>query len=170
VREPIRPLTTGSNSSKAILETIEAAWRPMRDAATRLGEQGLESRTSAGWTAKELLAHVAFWDEAVVAVVVGMFRRQPLPDGWTFGSGYLPGDGESWPPADVHNAREASWAQGRSAAEVLARLDHAHDRMVSALSTVTDQEASEHGDYFDRLPRHYVEHLPELQELRAPGS
>ena len=154
--------------TEAILEELETAWRPIRDAARRLGEERLESRTSAGWTAKELLAHVAFWDEAVLGVVVGMFRGEPLPDGWTFGSGYLPGD-DGWPPADVHNAREASWAQTRTASEVLARLDRAHDEMVAVVSTVTDQEALEHRDYFDRLPRHYVEHLPELQALEEPG-
>jgi hypothetical protein len=152
-----------------ILEEVETAWRPVRDAANQLGDERLESRTSAGWTAKELLAHVAFWDEAVLGVVVGMLRGEPLPDGWTFGSGYLPGDDESWPPADVHNAREASWARARTASEVLARLDQAHDLMVDVLSTVTEQEAVEHRDYFDRLPRHYVEHLPELQALGGPG-
>ena len=156
--------------TEAILERLETAWRPIRDATTRLGQERLEARTTAGWTAKELLAHVAFWDEAVTGVVVGMFRGEPLSDGWTFGSGYLPAKDAGWAPADVHNAREASWARSRTASEVLARLDDAHHQLVDLLCTVTDQEAFEHGDYFDRLPLHYVEHLPELERLEASGS
>lgn len=156
---------------RRIVEAVEAAWLPLRHAAGALAEAQLASTTQAGWTVKEMLAHVAFWDEAVTAVVVGMFRRQPLPDRWTFGSGFLPGDGEAWAPADVHNAREAAWARRRTSAEVLTRLDGAHADMVALLSTVAEQEASEHRDYFDRLPLHYVEHLPELEELRrSPGD
>lgn len=155
--------------AETILESVEVAWRPMRQAASRLGEERLEGRTSAGWTAKEMLAHVAFWDEAVTGVVVGMFRHAPLPEGWTFGSGYLPADGEAWAPADVHNAREAAWARARGASEVLARLDRAHGQLLALLSTVTEQEGSDHGDYFDRLPLHYVEHVPELEALEAAG-
>lgn len=158
-----------SDRTEAILRRVETAWRPIRDAATLLGEERLESRTNAGWTAKEMLAHVAFWDEAVTGVVVGMFRGEPLPDGWSFGSGYLPAEDEGWAPAEVHNAREADWARPRTAAEVLGRLDCAHDQVVALLSTVTDQEALEHVDYFDRLPLHYVEHLPELRALGESG-
>ncbi len=148
-----------------ILREVQAAWLPMREAAGRLGEEALEVRTSAGWTAKEMLAHVAFWDEAVLGVVLGMFRQEALPDGWTFGSGYLPDEGEGWPPADVHNSREAAWARQRSGAEVLDRFDRAHEQLLAVLSTVTEQEALEHSDYFNSLPLHYLEHQPELEAL-----
>ena len=114
-----------------------------------------------------MLAHIAFWDEAVVGVVVGMFRHQPLPEGWTFGSDYLPGDDEGWPPKGVHNAWEAAWARGRAASEVLARLDQAHEHLLALLSTVTEDEATEHAGYVDRLPLHYREHKPELDALEA---
>lgn len=155
-----------ADGTDAILEMVEAAWRPLREAAGRLTER-LESTTSAGWTAKEMLAHVAFWDEAVVGVVVGMFRHQPRPEGWTFGSGYLPAQGEGWPTADVHNAREAAWARTRTEADVLARLDRSHGQLLDLLATVTDREVVDHAGYFRRLPSHYIEHQPELEGLEA---
>ncbi len=158
-----------TDATQRVLGAVEAGWRPLRRAAAHLGEEGLEMTTTAGWTAKELLAHVAFWDEAVLGVVVGMFRGQALPDGWTFGSGYLPGEGEDWPRADEHNAREAGWARRRSGSEVLARLDAAHEQLLVILSTVTEQEVSEHADYFDQLGAHYAEHQPELEALMVNG-
>lgn len=149
----------------AILNAVEVTWQPMLEAVRRLGSDGLELPTTAGWTAKEMVAHVSFWDEAVLGVVTGMFRHQPLPDGWTFGSGYLPEDGEGWPMADEHNAREAAWARGRSGSDVLARFEHAHDQLVAILATVTEQEVTDHADYFGGLGSHYGVHQPELDRL-----
>jgi hypothetical protein len=151
-----------------ILRRVETAWQPMQEAVGRLGEIRLLRPTSAGWTARELVAHLSFWDEAVLGVVVGMFRREALPDDWRFGSGYLPDDGQGWPSADEHNAREAAWARARTGPEVLARFPRAHDQLVAILSTVTEQEASDHADYFHRLGLHYVEHQPELDGLLLP--
>lgn len=59
-----------------ILSAVDAAWRPLSEAVRLLGEEGLDLRTSAGWTAKEMVAHVAFWDEAVMGV-----RRRDVPAG-----------------------------------------------------------------------------------------
>jgi hypothetical protein len=145
-----------------MLEKIAAAWAPLKSELDRLGESGLDTQLQQGWTVKELAAHVAFWDEAVEGYVTGALRHQDLPPGWTFGSGYRPG-GE-WPHFEVHNAREAEWAREQTAAAVLARSAAAHDRMVEFLSTVTDQELSDHADYFERLGEHHAEHLAELRQ------
>lgn len=144
-----------------ILARVAAAWEPFRAAVTARRD-ALDEQTSAGWSGKEMLAHIAFWDEAVVPVVVTMFRGQSLPPGWAFGSGDLDLPAGSWPPADVHNAREAAWARGRSSAEVLERCDRAHQQLVTLLLTVTDQEAVEHRDYFRTLGTHYQEHLVDV--------
>ena len=144
---------------------VDAAWAPFRAAAAAIVAMGdaLDKPIPSGWTGKEMLAHVAFWDEAVVPVVVTMFRGEELPANWAFGSGDLGlGDG-TWPEADVHNAREATWARGRSSAEVMGRCDRAHGQLVALLATVTDDEVVRHLDYFSGLGSHYVEHLPELQ-------
>ena len=142
---------------------MEAAWHPYRPA---VAAADLELPTPAGWTAKEMVAHVAFWDEAVVPVVVAIFRGEALPPGWSFGSGDLGlGDGE-WPDADVHNAREAAWARGRAGAEVVERADRAHAGLVDLLTTLTDPEVVANLDYFEKLGSHYREHLRELAALQ----
>ena len=144
-----------------IRSRVEATWTPFRSAVTAAAD-ALDQPTPAGWMAKEMLAHVAFWDEAVVPVVMTMFRGEPLPAGWSFGSGDL-GLGEgAWPQRDVHNAREAAWARMRSPAEVVERCDRAHRQLVDLLATVSDEEVVEHLGYFEGLGSHYGEHLSEL--------
>jgi len=122
----------------------------------------LDSPNPGGWTAKEMLAHVAFWDEAVVPVVVSMFRGEELPAGWAFGGGDLGLSEGAWPDSDVHNAREATWARNRTSAEVIERCDRSHSQLVALLSTLTDDEVVRHLDYFVDLGNHYIEHLREL--------
>lgn len=53
---------------------IESGRQRLREAAERLRGSGMEATTSAGWTVKEMVAHVAFWEETVNPVVNGMYR------------------------------------------------------------------------------------------------
>lgn len=110
-----------------------------------------------------MLAHVAFWDEAAVPVITYMLRGQPVPEGWRFGSGYV--STAEWPAADAHNTREAGWAREQPPAAVLERLDAAHAAKVQALATVTDGEVAANARYFGDLPKHYEEHLAELEGM-----
>ena len=154
-----------SEGARRHRERIAAGREPLRRAAGRLGAAGLARPTPAGWTAKEVLAHIAFWEEAVVPVVVGMFRQQPLPPDWQFGSGDLglaPGE---WPAAEVHNAREAAWARGRSADEVLARWDRAHAGLLALIDSLTEAEAAAHAAYLGEIDAHYRDHASELRDL-----
>ncbi|MEO8539637.1 MAG: DinB family protein [bacterium] len=151
-----------TEANQRMLDRIEAAWAPFHEAVDQLGENALDTPLKQGWTAKELVNHVAFWDEAVEGAVTLLFRRQALPPGWKFGSGYVPG--ADWPDFEVHNAREAEWARGQTKAAVLARFESAHTTMIEFLRTVTDEELKEHADYFESLGAHHREHLAELQQ------
>lgn len=68
-----------TQATQHLLDRIDAAWRPFREAVERLGPDGMERRTPAGWTVKEMVAHVAFWDECALPVVGGLFRGD---QGW----------------------------------------------------------------------------------------
>ena len=144
--------------AEGIRARVEAAWAPFRAAVP----DRLDEPTAAGWTAKEMLAHVAFWDEAVVPVVVTMFRGEGLPAGWSFGSGDLGLADGDWPVRDVHNAREAAWARNRTPTEVLERADRAHAGLVALIGSLGDDEVAAHPEYFEDLGSHYLEHLREL--------
>lgn len=148
-----------------MLASVEESWRPFKSAVDALSPADLDRQTVAGWTGKELLGHIAFWDEAAVGAIIGMLRRQPMPPGWGFGSGYVP-DVSQWPTADVHNAREAAWARNQSVSAVLTRLERAHAGLIEVLGTVTQEEIDRDDSYFSRLGNHYREHRHEVEGLR----
>ncbi len=154
-----------SSKGRAIdphIERVRAAATEFGRALDAVGLEGLERTTPSGWTGKEMLTHVAFWDEAVFGVIEGMFRSR-LPEGWRFGSGYAPDPNTEWPVADVHNAREAAWARGRTAAEVVQRWRAGQEQLYAVLDTVTDDEVTANHEYFASLGAHYDEHRPELE-------
>lgn len=119
--------------------------------------------TPSGWTVKEMVGHVAFWLETVPPFVSGMWRGDASAFDVTFPSGYHPADDPEWPRADVHNAREAAWAKGRSWPEVRERLDAAATKFLAFIDNVTDDEVSAHPEYFKEQPDHLEEHREELQ-------
>ena len=145
-----------------LIKGIDAAWQPLRTAIEGLDEADFEQPTVAGWTAKEMLAHIAFWDEAIEPVLGWVLEGENPPTS-NFGSGYVPGD-EDWPHPDVHNAREAEWARSRTVADVLARLDEAHRSAVEAVRNLPDDRLAQdkYVDYIRSCPAHYIEHVAEL--------
>ncbi len=153
------------------IEAIERGWRRLRDAVELLGPDGLDRRTSSGWTVKELVAHVAFWEEAVDPVVNAMFRGAEVrSEEWYGGDDLGVGPDDPWPEASVHNAREAAWARARTPEEVLARWDRSHRRLLDVVATLTDDEVA-NDEYLARLGAttslHYTEHLPEVEALHG---
>ena len=102
-------------------DEVDGAWLALRQEVDRLEPDDFEAVTPAGWTVKEMLAHVAFWAETVEMVIVGQLRGEPISETEWYGGDDL-GLSGAWPHADVHNAREAEWARRHSTREVLQRL------------------------------------------------
>jgi len=148
------------------LEAIEAGWQELRAAIERLGPQGLQQRTPSGWSVREMIAHIAFWEETVEPVIDGMYRGREVVD-WYGGDDLGLGPDDPWPVSAVHNAREAAWARAHTDDEVLARWERAHRRMVEVVATITDDEA-EREEYLVKVGAatvlHYAEHASELDE------
>jgi hypothetical protein len=155
-------------SPETIRASVQAAWTPFEAVVSRLSPAELVLNVGNGWTVKELLSHVAFWDEAVEGYVTLAIRLRELPNGWTFGSGYEPDDGP-WPHFEVHNAREAAWAREHNSEAVLERVETAHRALARFLETITEEEAAEHAEYFGQLGQHYREHLADLEAAASPS-
>ena len=106
-----------------ILEKIREGWRPFRRAVSRVGLIPLSGTTSAGWTRKALLSHLALWME---------FLPQEIPN-------RLEGRSGTMPNFDAENARESAASAKRSAHDVVARLDDAYKatfKLVSGQSLI----------------------------------
>ena len=146
-------------------DQVDAAWLPFRQELDRMGPEDFDAGAPGGWTVKEMLAHVAFWAESVEPVIVGTLREEPISEGEWYGGDDL-GVSGAWPPADVHNTREAAWARTRSPREVLARLDAAHRRAVMVAASLTDEELDD-ARFTSKIRgatiEHYTEHLAELK-------
>ncbi len=151
-------------------DQVDAAWLALRQEVDRLEAEDFETRTPAGWTVKEMLGHIAFWAETVELVIVGQLRGEPISEAEWYGGDDLAVSGP-WPPADVHNAREAEWGRRHSTREVLQRLDAAHRRAVDTTASLDDEEMADER-YTGKVRRatieHYTEHLAELRR-RTPA-
>jgi hypothetical protein len=155
---------------EALLATIDEAWDRFRALVTALPPAHWENSLGDGWTVKEMLAHVAFWEEAVLAYLP-ILRGQPAPAvaDWYGGEGLNP-DGE-WPHFDVHNAREAAWARGKPPEEVLVRLDAAHRRTRALLAGLSGADLNIQQIWnlaTENTVKHYLDHIADLQPV-PPG-
>ncbi len=115
-----------------------------------------------GWTRRDVLAHVEWWNRHSTAVLRGLRTgMDPYPD-----------TGEPW-DIDAHNARVLAESRGRPAADVRAGEAASFEELAAAVEAATDHElfdagvqpwlegtavAIVAGDTWD----HYPEHVPHL--------
>ncbi len=135
--------TTANNWAIEQLAILDGGWDRLMAVVERLGPDGIEQPLTRLWTVKEMLAHLAFWEETSLPVIETLYRGGPVLPGeqWYGGEDLELAPDAPWPHADIHNAREARWARSRSAAEVLERLKHARQKLKAVLATVTDEES-----------------------------
>lgn len=106
---------------EATLDRIERSWHGLLDAldgipADRLAEPGAVG----DWSVKDVIGHIAFWDEqAVVAAHREMAGEPALQVDW-----------------QAMNEREAAANRDRTAVEQRAKLDRAHAEVVALLRAV----------------------------------
>ncbi|HEU5287712.1 MAG TPA: maleylpyruvate isomerase N-terminal domain-containing protein [Candidatus Limnocylindria bacterium] len=107
-----------------LLELMREGWRSFRGTLSRVGLLPLSHTTSAGWTAKALLAHLAYWLESVGASLPERLagRRGRVPD------------------IEAENARERAGADARTAHEIVGRLDRAYREVVRLVEALPPDE------------------------------
>jgi hypothetical protein len=133
-----------------LLERMREGWRPFRRALSRVGLRPLGDKTTAGWTAKALLSHLAFWLEAL---------EEALPERLAGRRGRIRN-------VQAENDREAAAADARPAHEVVKRLDDAYKKVVDLVSALPPDEDVHFmairliaGESYG----HFAEHLPEIE-------
>lgn len=158
------------------IHSLEQVWNRYWPYIQELTEDQLNHRLREGRTVKEVLAHIAFWEEAAVGFVRMVIRGEPVqPEEWYGGTDLMWKDGDPWPPADVHNAREAAWARSQSRQAILERMQAARRHLIDFLGSVTQPEADGLvgeflGDPGEDRVLHFEGHLAEIQaELAGEG-
>src|SRR5689334_21948571 len=112
---------TASAWAREQITILDNDWAKCMAALERLGPDGLEKPLTSTWSVKEMLAHLAFWEETSLPVIQSIFRGGPelTAKEWYGGADLELTPDAPWPDADTHNVREARWARSRSSAEVL---------------------------------------------------
>lgn len=173
--------TTIPATSKDLVARMDEAWKPFRRVAVSVGLRAIEQPTPAGWTYKEMLAHIAAWHE-LAARRLRAFREHGItepgkgPDAAArfdrLGLGPATRDRllREW-DMDAFNAGIREAASARPVADVLRELDRSYQRMRAEVEALSDEQVASdvqdgrsfaaavvEGDSYG----HYGEHREEL--------
>ena len=134
----------------------------LRALVRRLSDQDLARRMEAGWTVAAVLAHVAFWDQRIVALLDEWERKGP-----------------SWTPP-LEDERDVDWINDaakalclalppRVAAELALSVAETVDRRVAAVSDAILAANARAGALNWRRAEHRREHLDEIERTLRRG-
>ncbi|MEK6226918.1 MAG: DinB family protein [Chloroflexota bacterium] len=141
--------SVASTSRAELRKRISQAHRSMREAIGALPPSRWDEKLPAGWTLKEMVGHLAYWESTIPAFVDSLRTGTPREGG-----------------ADVDelNARAAAEARGLSREEVLLRWDDAHSEMLEVARNLTDAELEDasfmqkfEGETYGHYPDHYAD-------------
>ena len=136
-----RPVTTKAE----LLVEIEHAWTTLNAALDRLTEAQMSvSQDAQGWTVKDHLIHLTFWERSVIFFLQGQPRHQGLGVEEAL---YLKGGD------DEINAAIYQQHKDLSVSEPLAQFRSTHQQLLKVLQPLTDSD-------LQKLYRHYLPEEP----------
>jgi hypothetical protein len=138
-----------------LVERIDAAWSDFLDAIDEIPDERMDETGVAGeWSVKNLLGHIAFWEERATGHIERALAGLP--------------DEESDEVVEGLNAadHEARW--DRTISEERSALHRAHAAVVGLLESVEGLDAAD----LDEAVRwdtyqHYAEHAPDIRTWRG---
>jgi hypothetical protein len=139
--------------SRQVHEQLEALLALLSDE-----EQTQSATTEDGWTVKDHLAHLTWWEQRVIRMLGG--AADPIAE--------IPGDGED---ANVVNAYVFAANRDRPLAEVRSAFDASYLAMLHVIATVPDAVLAERYDWISsNADSHYDEHLRILLAWRERAA
>jgi uncharacterized protein (TIGR03083 family) len=129
-----------------------------------------------GWSVKDLVAHIAAYEQWTAAQIAAGAEGRRATDMELYGVEELPEDPEGW-DLDRQNAAIQERYAALSYPDALAFAEESFNRLLSALTALPDdavvrpgvQSWTEGQAVIDVVPRqtyqHYLQHLPPLREL-----
>jgi hypothetical protein len=136
-----------------LIDRTERQWQAWADAVDGIPDERLAEPMVGHWSGKDLLGHVAFWEDWVI----GECQR------------ILAGEGPTEDDLDPLNQRQVEEIKDRSVAEQKRYGDEAHVRLMAFLATIQDDEPR-FPDLVKALEwetyAHYDEHAAQAQAWR----
>ena len=142
-----------------LVEQIQRSWAALEQTLAGLGEAQMTMIGPDGWSIKDHLAHVATWEESLIAILQSRPRHLALGvDERTY---LEAGEDELNASIYEHNKR-------RPLAEVLDAFQAVHRRMLTTLQGLADADLFK--TYSDFLPEEPGEDSGAPMLARIPGS
>lgn len=141
-------------SPRELTDRIERSWQAWVDAVEGIPDDRLAEPMVGHWSTKDLLGHVAFWEDWVIGDCQRILSSVP----------------DSGEDLDDVNERQVAESTSASVAEQKRYRDEAHVRLTAFLGTIEDGEPA-----FPELVRtlggetwgHYDEHTGQVRAWRA---
>jgi hypothetical protein len=137
-----------------LLQRIDDAWSDFLDAIDGIPDERMDEPGVAGeWSVKNLLGHIAFWEDRATGHIERALAGLP--------------DEESDEVVEGLNAQDHAARQGRCVSEERAALHRAHAAVTELLESVEGLDA---GDLDEAVRwdtyQHYAEHAPDIRAWR----
>lgn len=161
---PRRPPTNTLTSRKAFFEREEVAWQALTATWANLPAETLLLPVASGaeWSIKDIINHLAAWQEAAVRVINDLLAGR-----W----------GRLGPAVDKFNAQQYVVDRSRPLVESRERLERTRSELLALLATVSgDQLLNEYGrqqiGWWAKWTTygHYEQHLVDLATFRERAS
>jgi hypothetical protein len=137
---------------RVLLGRIEEGWREVLGALEGIPEGRLEEPGACGdWSTKNLMGHLAFWDDHVLEEIERALAGQPLEE------------------VDFQALNDADQAEreGRTLAEERDAMSRAHAAVIDRLDEATGSEAARLDRAIGRHTyEHYAAHARDIQQWR----
>src|SRR5574339_1202229 len=145
---------------QAALTKLDGQYNALLASLKGLDEQAMSQRFYGDWNIKDILAHLAGWQQTMTGAMERMARgEKPVPEGVDYS------DADKW------NAGFAGAMKAQNAETIIAVLRQSYANYVRAAKDVPDDRYGE-GKTINRLLEssrygNIEEHLPEIQAFRA---
>ena len=139
---------------RELIDRTERSWQAWVDAVEGIPDERLAEPMVGHWSTKDLLGHIAFWEDWVIGDCQRIVAGEPDPGG----------------NMDPINQGQVADSKGASVAEQKRYRDEAHARLAAFLGTIPDGESkflelvkSLAGETYG----HYDEHTAQVRAWRA---
>lgn len=147
-------------SKEHVLTRIEQEWKAFLDSFAGLTDNMLvESGAVGHWSIRDVLAHIASWEEEALKVLPLILEGKPIPRYTRYGG------------IDAFNAQEQERKRHLRLALVKDELITTHQRLLKFLIETPDSMFSSKSRFAKRLRldtyNHYREHAQQINKWRA---
>jgi uncharacterized protein (TIGR03083 family) len=133
-----------------ILQRVESSWQQLQGVLEGIPDERMsEPGVTGDWSVKDVLAHIAYWEDSLTRKIERRKSGAPSPDAGL--------------DVDAINAREQAARAGWSLEQARAELDASHARVLAALASVPDIDPDE---VDDDTWEHYAEHADAIRAWR----